>query len=127
MRTKMQRIRLDAKTGTLNALSAAHRKVVLATAKQFDDGAISIPEAANMIDANLTPQETSAVLAQQTKMRAAMREVFSQDGASGVAGRGRGQAGSRAPDAGRFLLQVCASPEKWRAAMRNSSPATAAP
>jgi hypothetical protein len=128
MRAQMQHLRLDAKTASMNALSAQHRTIVVTTAKQFDDGALSIPEAANKIDAVLTPQEASAVLAEQRKMRAAMRQAFSQAGGSSFGGRrGGGQGAGRTPDAGRFLVQLNASPDKWRAATTQSLPPTASP
>ncbi|MBV9103329.1 MAG: hypothetical protein JO060_07035 [Candidatus Eremiobacteraeota bacterium] len=128
MRAQMQRIRLDTKNATLKALTPEHRRAVSAAANDFNTGAASVPEAANKIDAILTPAETSAVMAQQRKMRSEMRTAFANSGeASGTRRFGGSRRARRTPDAGRFLVQLLADPEKWRAAMQAAAPATPSP
>jgi hypothetical protein len=128
MRAKMQQIRGQARDASLASLSPGSRKAVTAAVGQFNAGSSTLPETANKIDVILTPAETSAILAQQRKMRTEMRQAFEASGATPYPGRrfGGGQ-GGRTPDAGRFLVQVLASPEKLREAMRRFAPPTTAP
>jgi hypothetical protein len=129
MRAKMDAVRTDAKTATFAALSDVHRTAVQAIVDQFDaDGStLTLSAATQQIDALLSPQETTAVLAQNQKMRDAMRAAFASSGGGpgggqGGPGGGRGfggpGGGRRAPDAGRFILQVDALPDKYREAAR---------
>jgi len=121
VRAKMDAVRADAKVSALGALSDAHRAKVQAVVDAFDaDGsALSVTDASAQIDAVLTPDESSAVLAEQQKMRDAMRAAMA-GAPQGFGHRGGpgGGGGRHAPDAGRFLLQVNATPERFRAAMR---------
>jgi hypothetical protein len=124
MRAKMDALRADAKTSAFAALSDAHRAKVQSIVDAFDaDGStVGLGDASGQIDAVLTPQESSAVLAAQHKMRDAMRADFAGGPGSGRPGGfgrpgGGGHGGRRAPDAGRFLLQVDASPDRYRAQM----------
>ena len=133
MQAKMDAVRGDAKTAAFADLSEAHRTQVQAIVDQFDaDGStLTLAAATQQIDALLTPQETTALLAQNQKMRDAMRAAFESSGAAGGPGGPGGQRGPgggrgfggpggarRTPDAGRFLLQVDALPDKYRSAMR---------
>ncbi|HET9393491.1 MAG TPA: hypothetical protein VFO29_08265 [Candidatus Rubrimentiphilum sp.] len=118
---QVMKLRADTKTASFNALSADHQTKVQAVITQFDSGSVSMPDAITQIDAILTPDESKAVIAQSQQMRDAMRKIFeSANGGSppsGPPGGGQGQP-RRAPDAGRILLQLGASPEALRAAMQ---------
>jgi hypothetical protein len=119
MQAKMQSVRADAKTSAFAALSDDHRAKVQAIVDAFDadNSTLAIADATKQIDAILTPSEAAAVLAAQQKMRDEMRAAMSANGAPG-GGEHRGFGGAhRAPDAGRFLLQVDATPDRYRAAM----------
>jgi hypothetical protein len=120
VRAKIDAVRNDAKTAALADLSDAHRAQVQAIVDKFDaDGStLTLADAASQIDGVLTPQESAAMLADNQKMRDAMRAAFTSGGAGGPGGHG-GRGGARGtPDAGRFLLQVDALPDKYRAAAR---------
>jgi hypothetical protein len=94
MRAKMEQARSDAKTASYNALSADHRAKVQAIVDQFDAGTLTDPRAAaSRIDAVLTPDETTAVLAQRQALRSAMEQSMG-------AGGGPPGAGGGPPDAG---------------------------
>ncbi len=121
MRAQMQHVRDGAKTASLNALGADHQAKVQTIVTAFDNGTVDLTAAASQIDAVLTPGEATAVLAQQQKMRDAMRAAFAGAGGGHMGGQGmRGNGNGRAhkPDAGQFLLSVAADPQKVRAAMR---------
>jgi hypothetical protein len=93
----------QAKTAAFNDLSADHRAKVQAIVAQYNNGSIQRDDAVKQIDAVLTPDETKAVLGEEQKMHDAMRQAF--------AGNPRSNGGHRrAPDAGRFLLMLSASP-----------------
>jgi hypothetical protein len=117
-RAKFTQVRADAKTNTLQAISADHQSKVNAIVATFNAGSVSPRDAAKQIDAVLSPGETSAVLAQQQKMRDAMRAARPDggNGSSGFSGRRRawGRPG-RAPAPGPLL-----APTAWfaRAAAR---------
>ena len=121
---QLQTLRDTAKTTSFNALSADHRTKVQAIITQFNSGSLSIADAVTQIDAVLTPDESKAVIAAGQTMRDGMRKMY-QDANGGATpppregpppGGGQGQ--RRPPDAGRFLLQVAASPDALRAAMQ---------
>jgi len=117
----MDAARSDAKTAALASLDDAHRAQVQAIVDRFDaDGStLTLSDAAAQIDAVLTPQETSSLLAENQKLHDAMRAAFAGSGmAGGGAGGHRNGGGHRTPDAGRFLLQVDATPDRYRAAAR---------
>lgn len=121
--TQMQTLRDTAKTASFNALSADHRTKVQAIITQFNNGSVSIRDAVTQIDAVLTPDETKAVLAAGQTMRDGIRQIF--EAANGGSpppqrqGPPPGAGGQRrAPDAGRLLLQLGASPDALRAAMQ---------
>jgi len=121
MRAKMDSVRADAKTSAFGALSDDHKTKVQAIVDAFDaDGStVAISDASKQIDAVLTPEESAAVIAAQQKMREQMRAAMTANG--GDAGEhhgGGGYGGHRTPDAGRFLLQVDATPDRYRAAMQ---------
>jgi len=123
---QIQTLRDTAKTTSFNALSADHRTKVQAVVTTFDAGSVSIADAATQIDAILTPDEAKAVLAAGQTMRDGMRKMY-EDANGGASppprqgpppGAGAGQGQRRAPDAGRILLQLAASPDALRAAMQ---------
>ena len=101
-RAKFTQARAEAKTNTLQAISADHQSKINAIVSSVEAGSVSPRDAAKQIDAVLSPSETSAVLAQQQKMRDAMRAAYTSGGSTpnGFSGR------RRPPDAGRFLLQL---------------------
>lgn len=112
----MQQIRATAKTNAFNALSAQHRTQVQKTIDQFNAGSIDRDTAASQIDAVLTPGESQAVLAAQSKMRDAMRAAFAQSengqqSPHGGWGHRGGMMGGhhRQRDAGRTLLMLGAN------------------
>jgi hypothetical protein len=102
MRAKLTQARAEAKSNTLAALSADHQTKVNAIVTSFSSGSIAARDAAKQIDAVLSPSETSVVLAQQQKMRDAMRAARPDGGSPPHGFRGS----RRTPDAGRFLLQL---------------------
>jgi len=124
MQAQLQTLRDTAKTTSFNALSADHRTKVQAIITNFNSGSVSIADAVTQIDAILTPDESKAVLAAGQTMRDAMRKM--RDAANGGSPPpdrqgpppGAGQSQRRAPDAGRILLQLGASPDALRAAMQ---------
>jgi hypothetical protein len=119
-RAKMQSVRAGAKADAFGALSGDHKAKVQAIVDAFDaDGStVAIGDATKQIDAVLTPEESAAVLAAQQKMRDQMRAAMAANGDTGEHHGGGGFGGRRhAPDAGRFLLQVDAMPDRYRAAM----------
>jgi len=121
---KALQARTDAKTASFNALSADHQTKVQAVITQFNNGSVTLADATTQIDAILTPDESKAVIAQGQIMRDAMRKIFESANTGspppgGMQGRpGGGQGQRRAPDAGRILLQLGASPDALRAAMQ---------
>lgn len=125
LQAQMQTLRDTAKTNSFNALSADHRTKVQAIITQFDNGSLPMADAVTQIDAVLTPDEATAVIAQGQAFRDAMRKAFADanGGSPPPARAGRppgagGQGQRRPPDAGRILLQVAASPDALRAAMQ---------
>ena len=134
MRAKLSQVRSDAKTATMADLSDAHRSAVQAIVDKFDAGGstLTLADATSQIDAILTPDESSKVLAERQKMRDAMHAIFVANGAqTGAASpdgpgapapngthRGDFAGDGRAPDAGRVLLQMDATPSVYRAAAR---------
>jgi hypothetical protein len=119
---QVQKLRDTAKDSSFKALSADHLTKVQAVITQFNNGSVSIPDAVTQIDAVLTPDEAKAVIAAGQTMRDGMRAMYAaaNNGASPPP-RPAGPPGGgppRAPDAGRILLQVSASPDALRAAMQ---------
>jgi hypothetical protein len=116
----MQQARDTAKTAAFNDLSADHRTKVQSIVDQFNKGSLSRDDAANQIDAVLSPDETKAVLTENQKFRDSMHQMFANNGggmgAGGMQGHQpmQGQRNDRKPDAGRFLLMVSASPDALR-------------
>jgi|SRR5581483_9707499 len=124
---QVQKLRDTAKDTSFKALSADHLTKVQAIITNFNNGSVSIPDAITQIDAVLTSDEAKAVLAAGQTMRDGMRAMYQADnnGASppprpaGPPGGGPPGGGQRrAPDAGRILLQLAASPDALRAAMQ---------
>jgi hypothetical protein len=115
--SEMTQARTAAHDASFAALSADHRKTVQMTVDAFNAGKVDMLAGAQQIDAVLSPDEAQAVLAEQKKMRDAMRAAREQNGGGGGGGGGyqgprNGQ--NRTPDAGRFLINVSASPDKLR-------------
>lgn len=117
MRAQMQQARDSAKTASLKALSADHQSKVSAIVNGFNAGTLDMATATSQIDAVLTPDEATAVLAQEQTMRDAMRQAFSMAGSGRMSGV-HSNATKRKPDAGQFLLSVAGDPQKVRDAMR---------
>jgi hypothetical protein len=124
---KLDAARTDAKTASLAALGDDHRAKAQAIVDAFDatGSTLTIAAASSQIDAVLDKDESQAVLEQEQKMRDAMRAAFADSGGppgggNGGRGGGRGGFGGRrhAPDAGRFLLSVDATQDRYREAMR---------
>jgi len=135
IRAKLDAARAGARDAALASLSADHRTKVQAIVDGFDasGSTMTVTDAAAQIDAILTKDEATSVLAQQQPLREAMRSAFADGGGpggpggggfGGPGGGGRGPGGGeghegrrRPADAGRFLLSVDASQERYRAAM----------
>jgi hypothetical protein len=119
VQAKLTQVRGAARDASFKDLSSDHQAKVHAIVDAFDGGSTELADAAQQIDAVLTPAESQAVLAEQAKMRDAIRQAMTQDGSSGgFQGHREGQGGGRRPpDAGRFLLTVTASADKLREAM----------
>lgn len=119
MRAQMQQARDNAKAASFKALSSDHQAKVQAIVDGFNAGTLDMATAASQIDAVLTTDEATAVLAQDQAMRDAMRKAFSGAGGSmGGAMRGHRNGQERKPDAGQFLLGVAGDPQKVRDAKR---------
>jgi hypothetical protein len=100
MRAKMEQARSDAKTASFNALSADHRAKVQTIVDRFDAGTLPDPRAAaTQIDAVLTPDETTAVLAQRRALRSAMEQSMGAR-SGGPAGAGDGPPSAGGPGGG---------------------------
>src|SRR5580693_6957539 len=136
---QMTQARSAAHDASFAALSADHKKTVQMIVDAFDNGKVDILAGAQQIDAVLTPAEAQAVLAEQKKMRDAIRAAREQNGDSSGGGGmnggggggmnggggggmngGGGGYGRRAPDAGRFLITVSGSPDKVRDALQQA-------
>jgi hypothetical protein len=141
MKTQMDAARGAAKTASFAALSDDHRTKVQAIVDAFDatGSTMTIAAAAAQIDAVLGKDESTAVLGQEQKMHDAMRAAFASSGGGpggggpggggpgggGPGGGGPGGGGPggfgrprHAPDAGRFLLSVDATPDRYHDEMR---------
>jgi hypothetical protein len=115
VRAQMEQARTNAKAAAFNDLSADHRAKVEAIVAKFNDGSLEPADAASQIDAILTPDEAKAVLAEQQKLRDAMRQAFAAANGGNAPERpgGYGSRGAnRKPDAGRFLLMVSRQPRQ---------------
>jgi hypothetical protein len=103
--------RAAAKTAAFNDLSGADRARVQAIIDQVNNGQLTdLRSAASQIDAILSPAETTAVLAERTKLIQTIR-ANRPDRSEGAPGTGSHRGGKHA---GRFLLQLGVSPEKLR-------------
>ncbi|BDE06686.1 hypothetical protein WPS_19620 [Vulcanimicrobium alpinum] len=115
---QMQQARDNAKTAAFNDLSAADRAKVQAVIDAVNNGQqTDLRAAAQQIDAALTPAETTAVLAERTKMIAAIRaDIAAMPNAPQGGPQGGPPPGARAhtASAGRFLLMLGVSREKMR-------------
>jgi hypothetical protein len=129
----MEKLRADAKASAYAALTPAHAASVQGIVAQVAAGTLDRRAAAGQIDALLSPDEAKAVLAAETKSRAAMRAAFAGAGGPpppppggpppgaggpppGAGPPGGGRFGP--PSAGRFLLMVSMAPRQ----MRNTMP-----
>jgi hypothetical protein len=142
-RAKMDAARDAAKTSAFADLSDDHRAKVQTIVDAFDatGSTMTIPAASSQIDAVLGKDEIKSVLGEEQKMRDAMRAAFADAGAgppgggsgSSPGGGGPGAIGPsgsspggpggfgvrrRTPDAGRFLLSIDATPDRYREEMR---------
>lgn len=130
LRAKFEQVRADAKANSLKALGADHQTKIQAIVDGFNAGTTALPDAVTQIDAVLTPDESKALLDQEQKMRdnlTALRPPNADAPAGapggppgGGPGGDRPRGGGMAPkaDAGRYLLQLLATPEKWREAVK---------
>jgi hypothetical protein len=108
--------RAAAKTAAFNDLSGTDRAKVQAIIDQVNNGQLTdLRGAASQIDAILSPAETTAVLAERTKMMQSLRANMPArpEGAQGNGAQGNG-AHRGGNHAGRFLLQLGVTPEKMR-------------
>jgi hypothetical protein len=134
MRAKMEKIFTDAKTSANAALSADHRARVQAITDKVAAGTLDRRAAADQIDAILTPEEKTAVIAVEQNVRAQFRAAMGAPagapspgaappgggppvagpppGAGGPPGGGPPGAGRRTPDAGRFLVMLSRPPRR---------------
>ena len=111
VRAQMQAARDSAKTAAFNDLTPADRAKVQAIIDQVNNGQLTdLRGAASQIDAILSPAETTAVLAERTKLQQTIRANMPAR-ADGTPGAGSHRGGTHA---GRFLLQLGVSPEKMR-------------
>lgn len=122
----MEKARADAKVAAYQALTPAHVTSVNAIVAQVTAGTLDRRAAAGQIDALLTANEKTAVMAAADKSFAAMRAMRGGGGppppSSGAAGPppppgpggppGGGRFGP--PSAGRFLLMVSVPPGQMR-------------
>jgi len=118
MRAKMEKILGDARAAAMNALSPGHRDAVAAIVAQNAAGTLDRRAGAQRIDALLTSDERSRVLAVERKLRTDMRALMPGGGLPPGGGPppGAGPPGGpppgapgfagRAPDPGRFLLMI---------------------
>jgi uncharacterized lipoprotein YajG len=103
--------RAAAKTAAFNDLSGSDRAKVQAIIDQVNNGQLTdLRAAASQIDAILSPAETTAVLAERTKLQQTIRANMPQR-AEGGPGNGGRRGGNHA---GRFLLQLGVNPAKLR-------------
>jgi hypothetical protein len=103
--------RAAAKTAAFNDLNGTDRARVQAIIDQVNNGQLTdLRGAASQIDAILSPAETTAVLAERTKLQQTIRANMPAR-ADGTPGTGSHRGGTHA---GRFLLQLGVSPEKMR-------------
>ena len=118
VRQQLEQLHATAKTNAFNALSADHRAKVQAIIDQVNAGTLDRRDAGTQIDAILSPNEKTAILAEGKKMRDAMHQFFAQNpppgGGMGPGPNGppNGQFGNRAhrtPSAGRMLLMLGAN------------------
>lgn len=146
VRARFERIRADAKTSAYNALTPDHRARVQGIVDRVTGTQLGAREAAEQIDAVLTPDEKSAVVDVSRKARESFRSAMQTNGApvgppgggppSGAppgggppgmtAGRREGgerDGERRQPDAGRLLLLFSLTPEQMRAARPRPSAA----
>jgi hypothetical protein len=117
VRAKLEALRADAKAALIKALSADHLTKVQASVDQFNAGTLAPPDAVQAIDAVLSPDETKAVLDIQTKLNDARRALFPPPPAMAAPNPNEAQR-KPAPDAGRTVLQLLASPEKLKSLRR---------
>ncbi len=126
VRAKLDAIAAQAKTDGYAALSPDHRANVSAVVAKVTAGTLEPRAAAAQIDALLTPDERTAILAVAAKSRTQMRAAFGgsmpppPDGAGPPPGAAApppeaASSGRRQMTAGGFLLRVSITPEQMRA------------
>lgn len=129
VRAMMDKARADAKAAAYGALTPAHAAAVTAVVAQVVAGTLDRRAAGGRIDALLTPDEQTAVLAAAEKSRGAMRAAMTAAGGPPPGPGGpppphRGHIGP--PSAGRYLLMVSLSRQQRRSLMPRAR-STAAP
>ena len=119
LQAKFDQLRADARTNSLKALSADHQTKIQPIIAGFNAGTVTPTDAIAQIDAILTPDESKAILDQNQKMRDARKALRPANaGPSPERANADKPKVDAAPDAGRTLLSLLASPEKFREAMR---------
>jgi hypothetical protein len=119
VRAKLEQIRADAKANALKAISTDHQTKVQAIVTSFEAGSVTPKDAIQQIDGVLSPDETKALLDQESKMQEAQLAARPPSDASPAP---LPPARLRQVSAGRFLLTLLASREKLRDAMRGQRP-----
>jgi hypothetical protein len=119
LQAKFDQLRADAKTNSLKALSANHQTRIQAIVDGFNAGSVTPTDAIAQIDAILTPDESKVILDQNQKMRDARKALRSANaGPPPERANADKPKVEAAPDAGRIMLVLLASPEKLHEAMR---------
>jgi hypothetical protein len=129
---KSNQIRVDARVAAMKAISPAHASAVQGIVDQLNAGKVEPRAAVTQIDAVLSPEEVSAVVAIGTKMRADNRAIMQPLNANPPTAapseqRGEGLGRGRPVDAGQVLLSVMLTPAQMQAvnaAMRPAPRAT---
>lgn len=117
MRAQFQHARDDARAAALNDLTPDHRTRVQAIVDQVNAGTLTdLRAAAQQIDAILSPEETTAVLGERTKMMSALHAAMGNAGpAPQRPPNARGPQSGRSASAGRLLLMLAVDPQRMRA------------
>jgi hypothetical protein len=126
---KTAQVRADSKAAAMKAISPAHATAVQGIVDQLSAGKIDRRAAVTQIDAVLSPEETSALAAIGTKMRADMLAATQPLNANPATAppseqRGEGMSGrSRPVDAGQVLLSVMLTPAQMQSINAATRPA----
>lgn len=121
-RAKFEQYRAIARTNALKVLTSDHQAKVQAVVDSFAAGSLKQRDAAEQINAILSPDETKALLAQQQQIRDAMIAMRGGNGGDNPPASQGGQMSQGGPqgrgpqsNAGRFLLRLLLTPQQARA------------